>query len=88
MGDTFEFREDFKRAEASSGCPVQLCPVKWQTEKHMNNYVRKMALSGDGEARRLGDLLDQVGITPDFEPSPVHVEPDTTARKTITAIVK
>jgi hypothetical protein len=71
MSDFFEFREDENRAASSVGCPVMLCPVKWQTEQAMNKYVRKMACTGDGEARRLADLLDQVGITPDFEPSPI-----------------
>lgn len=72
MSDDFEFRDDPQRATIAVGCPVQLCPVKWQAEQMMNSYIRKMALTGDGEARRLADLLSQVGITPDFNPTPIY----------------
>jgi hypothetical protein len=74
MHDSFEFRQDPDRARGSAGCSVRLCPVKWQAEKAMNAYVRKMAVTGDGEARKLADLLDQVGITQDFEPSPIRAD--------------
>ena len=72
MHDSFEFRQDPQRSAAASGMHVQLCSVKWQAEKAMNAYVRKMAVTGDGEARRLADLLDQVGITQDFEPASIR----------------
>jgi hypothetical protein len=74
MHDSFEFRQDPDRAGVAVGCSVQLCPVKWQAEKTINAYVRKMAVTGDGEARKLADLLDQVGITQDFEPSPIRAD--------------
>ena len=72
MHDSFEFRQDPQRSAANAGMPVQLCPVKWQAEKAMNAYVRKMAVTGDGEARKLADLLDQVGLTQGFEPAPIR----------------
>lgn len=65
MHDSFEFREDAARAKVSSECLVQLCPVKWQTAKRAIEFAR----TGD---RRLSELLDQVGLTKDFEPSPVE----------------
>jgi hypothetical protein len=74
MHDSFEFRQDPDRAGVAGGCPVQLCPVKWQAEKTINAYVRKMAVTGDGEARKLADLLDQVGITQGFEPSSIRAD--------------
>ena len=74
MHDSFEFRQDLQRSAAASGMPVQLCLVKWQAEKAMNAYVRKMAVTGDGEARKLADLLDQVGLTQSFEPSPIRAD--------------
>jgi hypothetical protein len=70
MSDFFERRDDAIDAQTAAGCPLQLCPVKWRTEQKANAYVRRMAASGDRDAARLADLLDHVGITPDFEPSP------------------
>jgi hypothetical protein len=71
MHDSFEFREDFHRSNSAAGNPVVLCPVKWEAAKACIEYVRISSVAGGIRARQLADLLDQVGITPEFEPSEV-----------------
>jgi hypothetical protein len=76
MHDSFEFREDFARSEASTQCPVMLCPVKWAAIKEALDALRLLAqpypeLGVGKAARRAVAVLDQVGLTPDFDPSPV-----------------
>jgi hypothetical protein len=72
MGQDFEFRDDPKRAATAVGCPVQLCPVKWQAAKAAIDYVRELdRLNPTGKGANIARLLDQAGLTTDFEPSPV-----------------
>jgi hypothetical protein len=72
MGQDFEFRDDPWRTEATSGCPVMLCPVKWEAANAAIDYVRRQAKRGTEGAPRIAALLDHVGITPEFEPSPAN----------------
>jgi len=72
MNDSFEFRDDPKRAEVAPRCPKQICAVKWEALKACANYVRNQAVGSADGARQLADMLDQVGITPDFEPDDVY----------------
>ena len=78
MGDSFEYREDYpnrmSRKFGFGGAPRELCNLKWNAVKLCTDYVRKMSCSGDMEAGRLSDLLDQVGITPGWEPDAVGTE--------------
>lgn len=73
MGQDFEFRDDPKRADGAAQCPVQLCPVKWQAAKAAMDLVRGLGTGGvlfsNSRARQIARLLDQAGLTPDFEPS-------------------
>ena len=78
MHDSFEFREDFARASTSSGSPVMLCPVKWAAAKAAMDVLRSLAapavpssVAAMTAVRRTVAVLDQVGLTPDFEPSAV-----------------
>jgi len=64
MHDSFEFREDAVRAAGSVGCPRQVCAVKWDAAKRCIEFARERDPA-------LARLLDQVEITPDFDPSPV-----------------
>jgi len=75
MGDYFEFRDDPKRAVVAVGRPIQLCPVKWQAAKEAMELVRDLAKwnPGVGKIARTAALLGQVGLTPDFEPTPVDM---------------
>jgi hypothetical protein len=65
MHDTFEYRDDAKRAAAATGSPIILCPVKWQALWLAANHARQ-------ESRTIADMLDQVGLTGDFVPSTVE----------------
>jgi len=79
MSDDFELRIDPFLATGAMGCPRQVCAVKVDAFKRCAAYVREMAVTGDGEARRLADFLDHVGITPDFDPSPIDQHHDKAA---------
>ena len=66
MHDSFEFRDDFHRANSAAGCPIMLCPVKWQAAKRAIELARS-----DPAMER---LFSQVGLTADFEPSEVRID--------------
>jgi hypothetical protein len=72
MTEDFEFRDDPIRAKTVAGNPKQVCALKFQALKACADYVRVQAITGsNSKARQLADLLDQVGITPDFVPDDV-----------------
>lgn len=76
MHDSFEFTHDPERAELAAGCTVTLCQVKWEAAKAAMNVLRQVASSelvhyARADARHAVAVLDQVGLTPDFEPSKV-----------------
>jgi hypothetical protein len=76
MSDDFELTIDPELRIATGGRPREVCAVKVGAFQLCAAYVRRMAVSGDREASRLADFLDHVGITPDFDPSPIDRPPE------------